>query len=771
MHVVLVGAEFEENLAVRYLRGALERAGHTVTTLVFNHADDTEACASALARSGAPLAGLSMVFTYRSREFARLATRARELGYRGHIVAGGHFAAFHPSELLRDVPAIDSVACGEGEPILCELAAALPELSSVAGLIWRLGDLSSSWSSNVQSSSSWSSNVQSSSSWSSNVQSSSSWSSNVDSSSTAQPIVRNAPALKPPDLGVLAYPPRKSPFDQYLGIPITNILSSRGCTRHCAFCSIAAWHQLCGGERLRLRAPGELADEMGLLFQQGVRIFNFHDDNFVLDDQAEMLQRMQQLRAELERRGMAGKIAFAIKSRPDVVARELFTLLRDMGMFRVFLGVEAGTAESLRRLGRGQTVGDNERALEVLNALDVHTCFNLLVLNPDSTLDDLGANVAFLRRHPRNPMNFCRTEIYAGTPLERRLRRDGRLLGDYWGYDYRIADPRAQLAFELIFPAFELRNYAEQGLHHLSMHLDYQAQLLGHFFGIGRALRRRVKSLLVEVNHNTCDHLDTVVAAVPRLGSAEARQAFGAELRQRVLGDDQRLDLAVRELLDEVHRTAVQPSERRVRRGWRRAAATAGLAATVTLAAAGCQDRSHATEMIAPPTGSAAGPPPKDAEPPATAPTDAGASASDAGVDNPATGPAALVKPEVSKQLLPLLGQKVVPPTRVELDLTVGPTGHVDKVVLLQPVLSADAEKAIVDRARTITFANPAVFGQHFVVVYSKEELQAAPAVPTATSPGTGTSHAREYIPRPEMAPRPEMIPRPEMAPRPNRNQ
>jgi hypothetical protein len=57
MRVALVGAEFEENLAVRYLWGALEAAGQRVTQVVFNDVDETEAAARALAESGAELAG------------------------------------------------------------------------------------------------------------------------------------------------------------------------------------------------------------------------------------------------------------------------------------------------------------------------------------------------------------------------------------------------------------------------------------------------------------------------------------------------------------------------------------------------------------------------------------------------------------------------------------------------------------------------------------------------------------------------------------------
>lgn len=702
MHVVLVGAEFEENLAVRYLRGALEHEGHPVTSLVFNEASEIERVAREIVAAGAPLTGLSMVFTYRAREFARLATRARQLGYTGHLVAGGHFAAMHAEQLLTDVPALDSVATSEGEPILCELVRALPEPAGVAGLVWRKGEQ----------------------------------------------LVRNAAAQKPPDLDVLPFPPRKQPFDDYLGIPITNILSSRGCTHNCAFCSIAAWHRLCGGERLRLRAPARLADEMALLYRQGVRVFNFHDDNFVLDDKVAMLERLRQLDRALRDRGVTAPIAFAIKSRPDTVDEEVFARLKELGMFRVFLGIEAGTPESLRRLGRGQTVEDNLRALDILGRLDVHTCFNLLVLNPESTLEDLAGNVAFLRAHPEHAMNFCRTEIYAGTPLERRLRKEGRLLGDYWGYDYRIADPRAQTAFEIIYPAFEARNYGDEGLHHLTMQIDYEQQLLGRFFGRHDALRRRVKQQIVAVNLNTCDHLEAVIAAIPRLGTGEDVERFTAETKARVQADNARLGREVKELLDEIRCAPLRPARRHLSKSFIQAAAGAGLVAS--LAAAGCKEKSHPTEMVAIPTTTASGPP-----------LDAAAPVEDATLPS---GPAALVKPILGAELLPLLSRLVVPPREVELELWIAADGSVSRLVVLHPVLQPEAEKELVRAASRLTFDQSAR-GQRFVVQFSDHELTSASADAAAPPPKDPT-HMKERVPRPEMAPRPPP-PRPEMAPRP----
>ena len=530
MHVVLVGAELEENLALRYLAGALERAGHRATLVVFDAPRDVERAAREIAASDAPIAGYSMVFTHRAREFAELAGRARELGYRGLAVAGGHFAAFHARELLRDVPAIDAVAIGEGESILCELAERGADPAAVAGLVWRDG----------------------------------------------QELRHNAPACSEQELDRLAWPTRKHPPDRYHGLPIVNMLGSRGCSYRCSFCSIAAWHKLCGGDRYRYRSAAGVAAEMGCLYREGVRLFNFHDDNFLGADRSENVARANALADELERQGV-GKIAFAIKARPDAVDEETFGLLREMGLFRVFLGIEAGTELSLRNLGRGQKLADNERALAILEDLDLHVAYNLLVLNPESVLEDLEGNVAFMRRHANHPLNFCRTEIYTGTPLEKRLREKGRLRGDYWGLDYTIADERVERAFELVRVAFWDRNFGPHPLHYLSSQVDYEHQVRMDFFGTTPSLRAATKGFIRAVNNNTVDYLEEICAAV-RAGRAD--KALGRELAARVARDDRRMHAEGQALLARLRQIEERRSSARAR---------AVFAASVALTIAGCR--------------------------------------------------------------------------------------------------------------------------------------------------------------------------------------
>ncbi len=466
MHVALVAAEFEENLSIRYLWSALESEGHRVSFIRFNGPEELESAAQALAGSGAGLAGVSMVFTSRAWEFTRMIARARELGFRGFLIAGGHFATLHAEQLLESVPELDAVGLGEGEGLLCDLAAHLDEPGGVRGLVWRDG----------------------------------------------AGLRRNAPREPQSELDNLVPPHHRRPFDQFLGLPMANLVGSRGCLHHCHFCSIAAWHRHGGGPRLRLRSPEALAQEMAELYHEGVRIFNFHDDNFILPRKEDSLRRFERLAKALEARGV-GRIAFAIKARPDELDAEILGALKAMGLFRVFLGIEAGGSRALKQLGRTQTVAQNARALDLMRELDLHACYNLLLLNPDSSLEDLREQASFLREHPHVPMNFCRTEVHGGTSLEAQLRRQGRLQGDLWGLDYVIQDPRAEAAYEGIRQVFHRRTRALDCLQHRAMALDFELKLLERFYSPQPRLKRRIQDFVVRLNQDTAQRLVQIADA------------------------------------------------------------------------------------------------------------------------------------------------------------------------------------------------------------------------------------------------------------------
>ena len=140
MKIALVGAELEENLGLRYIASSLEANKHQAQIIPFNSNYDLPKVIQDILNFNPQIVGLSMVFTSRAREFLHIAQGLRDAGYRGHIVAGGHFASFNSKQLLVEFPSINSVALGEGEDLMVSLAKNLNQLSLVSALCYKNTD-------------------------------------------------------------------------------------------------------------------------------------------------------------------------------------------------------------------------------------------------------------------------------------------------------------------------------------------------------------------------------------------------------------------------------------------------------------------------------------------------------------------------------------------------------------------------------------------------------------------------------------------------------
>ncbi|NQT39166.1 MAG: B12-binding domain-containing radical SAM protein [Planctomycetes bacterium] len=515
MRIALVGPELEENLALRYLDAALVEAGHEVRIFDFHAAEQIPTLAVEIADDAPDVIGLSMVFTARAREFADLARQVRQADSTAHITCGGHFAAFNARQLLEDCPALDSIIHGEGEETIVELVAGLDGSKEVAGLTFR----------------------------------------GSDGQITTTPSRAN-----PDDLDLRAPPTRPEVFHEYLGMPIANMLAGRGCYGNCRFCSINAWHRQNPGRRFRQRRVSCVVREMAELYhERGVRIFNFHDDNFFLPSHQGNLDRLTQWKSAMEDAGI-GRVGLQIKARPDSIEPDVVSLLREIGLFRVFLGVETNAVAGLETLGRGIRRPQNHEALDILKKSGVHTSFNLLIFDPETTLGDLHDNIDFMRRQAEFPLNFCRVEVYAGTDIHRQLRDESRLQGDYWGHTYQIADARVQLAYEIFREVFTARNFATDGMNHQAMKLDYYYHLLAHFHPrrAGGGLRKRVKRLIGQLNADSAALLEQICRFVdrPTVPVALSAARFTGELcRRRAEFDAQMADRA-RKLLAAIREEA-----------------------------------------------------------------------------------------------------------------------------------------------------------------------------------------------------------------------
>lgn len=525
MDVMLVGAELEENLALRYLGASLRKAGHTPAYGRFDRAGDAGAIVRQARATRPGLIGLSSTFQFRAKEFGALATALREGGVTAPIVIGGHFPTFAFREMLESFPAITAVARHEGEVTIVELAEAASRgpldaraLSAIRGLAFRGDDGA---------------------------------------------VVQNDARPLAEDLDAIPFPERFGEPQLHLGVPAAFLVGTRGCYGHCTFCCIHAYLRSAGGPKYRARSPENVADEMAELRRtRGARMFVFHDDDFFTRDHERDLARVTALRDALRARGVSD-IAMVVKARPDDVDPRVFDVLEEIGLLRVYLGIEAGSTRGLKVLGRGVDMADNRRALAFLRERDVYTCFNMLVFDPESSIGALRESFSFLREIPTVPMNFCRTEIYVGTPLMTKLAREGRLIGDAFGWDYEIRDPLAERAFRIFAKAFLDRNFRCDGLMNMTLGLGYHAHLLRQFYprAMTPALRALADETTRAVNVDSVDRMFEILdfAASARGEDDAAREDFTARTTEAAERASRGLEARVQEATQAYVTAALSP--------------------------------------------------------------------------------------------------------------------------------------------------------------------------------------------------------------------
>jgi radical SAM superfamily enzyme YgiQ (UPF0313 family) len=400
----------QQHLSARRLAAVLSHAGWDARLVDFGRArdnwgDDTSAAeVVALAAKLKPhLIIFSVIFADRVPEQLALIAALRRAGVCAHVTLAGPLPSFAAAELLKTCPALDSVLCGEAEASVAALAASLDDPSQqrdVPGLAYREANSFS---------------------------------------------VRAIPwPATVADLDDLPWPQRDDAGTSFLGYGFATVQGSRGCYHACALCLPCAFYRASEGG-YRLRGIADLVAEIEALYRRGTRLFLFDDEQF-LPPHGARAARVEAFAQELARREL--KIAFTIKCRPDDVEAGILERLQEIGLLRVYVGIESGCQATLDLLGKGVTVQQNTNALATLDRLGLIADFFCLIFHPWSTLDTIRAELAFLAQViPQHAtlFNFSEVAVYPGTPLARRLQAEGRSKGSPWPLAYTIADPRAEL--------------------------------------------------------------------------------------------------------------------------------------------------------------------------------------------------------------------------------------------------------------------------------------------------------------------------------------
>lgn len=498
MRFSLVGPDLESNLSLGYLAASLRLAGHQAE--IVSYTTDDDAPLVLRAARDADVVGLSLSFQVRAPEYLELARALKRDRPTRPVIAGGHFATCAASELLRDNPALDLIVQHEAERSLVELADLGPQMMArakeVAGVVYREGD-----------------------------------------------EIHGSPLRRANDeLDALPLPDRVGPSRLIGGVPTAYLMGSRGCIRNCDYCCITTLHRLAPGARFRQRSPENVVAELAeLYYRRGVRQFVFHDDNFLVPNPERNLERIGQYERAIAEAGLRD-IGLVLKCGPQDLDRASLAKLKEMGLIRIFLGIESGSQCGLDSIGRRQTPVDTERAVSLCEEFDVSSQYTMIIFNPDATLESMLADLDFVERHPAHPLNYCRAEIYAGTPLEQRMLESGRSLGTYMARTYQYADERVARVWKHGKGLFAGRCWGEDEILGQAIRLDHQVIVLKHFYDSAesRDVVRDFRAWQVDLNLETAGLFRQLVVACGEASADDAPELLATLEALRTIERDSR---------------------------------------------------------------------------------------------------------------------------------------------------------------------------------------------------------------------------------------
>jgi len=207
------------------------------------------------------------------------------------------------------------------------------------------------------------------------------------------------------DLDIFPFPAReltekyrKHYFSEWMK-PLATIRTSKGCPFRCNFCAL--W-KITGGKYLK-RKPENIVRELSGIKEKNVF---FADDESLFD-----AERMKELAGLIREAGI--KKSYFLYGRSDTIVKnpELIKLWKDIGLERVFVGLESFRNGDLKNINKGSTIEDNNQAVRILrsNGIEVYASF---ILRPDFSKDDFQE----LKRYCRGlELNFASIGVL--TPL------------------------------------------------------------------------------------------------------------------------------------------------------------------------------------------------------------------------------------------------------------------------------------------------------------------------------------------------------------------
>lgn len=205
-----------------------------------------------------------------------------------------------------------------------------------------------------------------------------------------------------------------------------NMVTARGCSGNCEFCSVISFFRLSDGKIWRTRSIRNIVDEIEMLYKQGITHIKIVDDSFIDGTRDE--KWCEEFANEIEQRQI--KVNLRGQIRADKVTDSILKNLKRAGFFSFACGIENGSQSALTRMNKKATLEDNKRALELFKKNGYLVQMGYILFDKNTTLEELIENYHFMRKYDFAITKGIFSEMFSaeGTRLNERLKENGELI-------------------------------------------------------------------------------------------------------------------------------------------------------------------------------------------------------------------------------------------------------------------------------------------------------------------------------------------------------
>ena len=196
-----------------------------------------------------------------------------------------------------------------------------------------------------------------------------------------------------------------------------NIEAKRGCNQRCIYCA----DPVAKGRKIRLRNPEQVVSELEALLEQGVNCFHFCDSEFNLPE-----EHAEAVCKQIINRGIHEKIDWYAYCSPSPFSEELARTMKTAGCKGIDFGVDNGSREILKILGRNFGEDEIGNTARLCHKYGITFMFDLLLGGPGETRETVRETIDLMREmQPDRVGVMVGVRIYAGTELGNMVLKEG----------------------------------------------------------------------------------------------------------------------------------------------------------------------------------------------------------------------------------------------------------------------------------------------------------------------------------------------------------